>query len=62
MRFLPQCSFANKKLFSLNLKGSARVQCDQMATLLFQYLAIYNNENLTNSIRNLPKYVQNLAK
>ena len=37
-------------------------QCDQMARLLFQYLAIYNFENLPNSIRSLPKYVQNFSK
>ena len=30
-------------------------QCDQMDRLLVQYLAIYNNENLPNIIKNLPK-------
>ena len=29
-----------------------------MARLLFQYLAVYNIENVHNSIRNLPKYAQ----
>ena len=37
-------------------------QCDQMARLLFQYLAIYNIENLPNSISKLPKNIQNCAK
>ena len=37
-------------------------QCDQMARLIFQHLAIYNIENLPNSIRKLQKYVQNVAK
>ena len=37
-------------------------QYDQMARLLFQYLAIFNIENLPKSIRNLPKDVQNFAK
>ena len=26
-------------------------QCDKMVILLFQYLAIYNNEHLTNTIK-----------
>ena len=29
-------------------------QCDQMARLFFQYLAIYNDENLTRSIQKVP--------
>ena len=33
-----------------------------MARLLFQYLAIYNIENVPNKIRNLPKYVQKFSK
>ena len=31
-------------------------QCDQMARLIFQHLAIYNIENLPNSIRKLQKW------
>ena len=30
-------------------------QCDQMVTLVFQYLAICNNENLPKNVTNLPK-------
>ena len=30
-------------------------QCDQMARLLAQYLAIYNNAHLPNTIKNSPK-------
>ena len=37
-------------------------QCDQMAWFIFQNLAIYNSENLPNSIRKLPKYVQHFDK
>ena len=37
-------------------------QCDQMAKLLFKYLAIYNIEKLSNSVRKFSKYVQNFAK
>ena len=37
-------------------------QCDQMAKLFFQYLAIYNIGHLPNTIWNLPKCVQNCAK
>ena len=37
-------------------------QCDQMAKLIIQYLAIYNNENLTKSIQIVPKWVHNFAK
>ena len=33
-----------------------------MARLFVQYLAIYNIENLPNSIWKLPKYVQNFGK
>ena len=36
-------------------------QCDQMAGVLLKQLAIYNIENVPNSIRSLPKYVQNFA-
>ena len=32
-----------------------RNQCDQMAQLFVQFLVIYNNENLPNSIHNLLK-------
>ena len=35
--------------------ASCLMQCDQMAISFFQYLAIYINENLPYSIRNLPK-------
>ena len=37
-------------------------QYDQMAILLFQYLAINSNENLPNRIGNLTNSVQNFAK
>ena len=37
-------------------------QCDQIARLIFQYWAIYNIENLPNTIGKLPKYVKNFAK
>ena len=37
-----------------NKRGS---QCDQMATLFAQYLAIYNPETLPKYIINLPKYI-----
>ena len=30
-------------------------QCDQMATLFFQYLAVWNYENSPKSIKYLPK-------
>ena len=33
-----------------------------MAGFLFKYLTIYNIENLPNTLRSLPKYVQNFAK
>ena len=33
-------------------------QCDHIAQLLAKYLAIYNNENLPNSISILPKWVK----
>ena len=47
-----------KKVVYIRLVWFARYdQCD-----LFQYLAIYNIENLPNNIRNLPKYVQHFAK
>ena len=40
-----------------------REQCDQMAQLFLQYLAICNNENLPNSIKNfLLRWIQNFAK
>ena len=42
----------------LGHKTSHCDQCDQMARLLFKHLTIYNVENLPNSIRNLPKYLQ----
>ena len=31
--------------------GPIRLQCDQMAKLFVQYLAIYDNEKLTNIIK-----------
>ena len=37
-------------------------QCDQMARLHFQYLAIYTIENLPNSTSNLPKCAQSFVK
>ena len=37
-------------------------QWDQMARLFFQNFAIYNIENLHNSISNLQERVQNFAK
>ena len=37
-------------------------QCDQMDKLVFQYLAIYNNENLSKIIQIDPKWVRNFAK
>ena len=46
------------------LLGSAvnERQCDQMDKLVFQYLAIYNNENLSKIIQIDPKWVRNFAK
>ena len=41
---------------------SSRIQCDQMVILFFQYLAIYNDENLPKSIQIAPKWVHNIAK
>ena len=38
------------------------MQCDQMDWSLCQYLAIYNNENLSKTLSNLPKKVQNFAQ
>ena len=43
------------------MKGTGG-QCDQIARLIFQYWAIYNIENLPNTIGKLPKYVKNFAK
>ena len=37
-------------------------QCDQMARMFIQYFAIYNNENSSNSIYNVPKLAENNAK
>ena len=37
-------------------------QCDQMARLFFQYLAISNNKILSKSIQIVPKWVHNFAK
>ena len=45
-----------------HLRTDPLAQCDWMARLQFQYLAVYNIENLTNIIRNLAKSVQNFAK
>ena len=42
--------------------GKCRKQCDQMATLFFQYLALQNNEILRKSIKYLPKQEHNFAK
>ena len=40
-----------------------RLKCDQMAKLVFQYLAIHNNnENLPKSIQIVPKWVHNFDK
>ena len=58
----PSCVPCGVDSLSKVRKWDASEQCDQMARLIFQYLAIYNNENLPNSIRKLPKYVQNFAK
>ena len=35
--------------------AAAASQCDQMARLFVQYLAVCNNENLPSTIKNLPK-------
>ena len=43
-------------------RGFIHCQCDQMAKLVFQYLAIYNNENLPKIIEIDPKWVYNFAK
>ena len=37
-------------------------QCDHMTRLFGQYLAIYNSENWTICIKELPKWVHNFAK
>ena len=58
----PSCVPCGVDSLSKVRKWDASEQCDQMARLIFQYLGIYNNENLPNSIRKLPKYVQNFAK
>ena len=39
-----------------------QAQCDQMAKLVFQYLAIYNNENLPKIIQIVSKWLHNFAK
>ena len=39
-----------------------RNQCDQMTKLCFQYLAIFSNENVPNSIQIVPKWVENFAQ
>ena len=44
-----------------NLQILGHNQCDQMARLFVQYLAIYSNENSSNAIKELPKQVQQLA-
>ena len=46
---------------SLSLSPSFQ-QCDQMARLFVQYLAIYNDENLLNGINILPKSTQSVTK
>ena len=38
-----------------------QAQCDQMARLVFQYLAMHNNENLLKSIQIVPTGVHNFA-
>ena len=37
-------------------------QCDQMTKLYFQYLAIFSNENVPNSIQIVPKWVENFGQ
>ena len=37
-------------------------QCDLMARLFIQYLAIYSNDILPKSMKNLPKKAQNFDK
>ena len=37
-------------------------QCDQMTKLCFQYLSIFSNENVPNSIQIVPKWVENFAQ
>ena len=44
------------------LSGVWQVQCDQIATLLFQYLAINSKENLPNWDRSLPNWAQIFAQ
>ena len=45
-----------------NLVQVRDVQCDQMARLFAQYLAIYNRKNVPKNITILPKWVQNFVK
>ena len=45
---------------TVQLTEGAHKQCDQMSSLFFQCLAIYNNENLPYSIRYLPKWIKML--
>ena len=42
--------------------SSVSCQCDQMARLCLQYLALYNSELNPNNIKKLPKKVHNFAK
>ena len=43
--------------------GHCPVQCDQVARSFVQYLAIFKNENnLPNSIKNIPKLWNDFAK
>ena len=41
----------NVQAHALNYGHGTVNQCDQMVRLFFQYLAIYNNENLPNRIK-----------
>ena len=40
----------------------SQVQCDQMNKLYFQYLAIFSNENVPNSIQIVAKWVVNFTQ
>ena len=56
------CKGSHFKIIPIqHIFSSVNNQCDQMARLLFQYLVIYNIENLPNNKRNLPKHVQNFV-
>ena len=38
------------------------LQCDQTTVLCFQYLDIFSNENLPQSIQIVPKWAENFAQ